>query len=194
MFERIIGVLTLKAPIYKEIAEDTNATSEAAMIFIVCTILNGFFTRLVVDGQFHIVRAVIGANWGVVIGMIGWVVTAWVLSFVTKALEGKTDFGEMLRVTGYVSVFSLIGVINIFSAFGALACITGLISFAVAILNLIGYLIGIREAAEFDTGKAIITAILAVIVNFLIVVVIGGLIFGGLVVLFAGAAAVTGGM
>lgn len=194
MIDRIIGVLTLKAPVYREIADDAGATSEAAMIFIICTVINGFFTRLVVDSQFHILRAVIGAVWGVVIGLIGWVVTSWVLSFVANALGGKTSLGEMLRVTGYVSVFSLVAVVNIFSLVGALGCITGLISFVVAILSLIGYLIGIREAAEFDTGRAVITAILAVVVNFLIVVVIGGLIFGSLAVLFAGASAATGGL
>jgi hypothetical protein len=55
-----------------------------------------------------------------------------------------------------------------------LACIVGPISFVVAILRLIGYIIGVREAAEFTTVNAIITAIIAAIINFIILVVIGG--------------------
>jgi hypothetical protein len=43
-------------------------------------------------------------------------------------------------------------------------------------LRLIGYIIGVREAGEFSTGNAIITAIIAAIINFLIVVVVGGAI------------------
>jgi hypothetical protein len=193
MIDRLIGVITLKAPVYKEIAEDTQGTTQAALIFIVCTAINGFFSRLVVAGGFHLGRALLGLIFGVLIGLVGWVVTAWVLSFVANALEGKTDLQEMLRVTGYVSVFSLVGVINVLAVVGVLGCVTGLISLAVAILSLIGYLIGIREAAGFDTTKAVITAIVAVVVNFVIVVVIGGLIFGGLAALFLGAAALTGG-
>ena len=193
MFDRLIGVITLKAPVYKEIAEDTLGTTQAALIFIVCNAINGFFSRLVVSGEFHFGRALLGSIWGVLIGLVGWVVTSWVLAFVANALEGKTDLQEMLRVTGYVSVFSLVAVVNVLSFIGPLACVTGLISFAVAILSLIGYVLGIREAAGFDTTKAVITAIVAAVVNFLIVVVIGGLIFGGLAALFLGAAALTGG-
>ncbi len=48
--------------------------------------------------------------------------------------------------------------------------------FIVAILRIIGYTIGVREAAEFTTSKAIITAIIAGIVNFIIVTAIGGII------------------
>jgi hypothetical protein len=192
MIDRLIGVITLKAPVYKEIAEDTQGTSQAALIFIICTAVNGFFTHLVAAGEFHLGRALLGLVFGVLIGLVGWVVTAWVLSFVANALEGKTDFQEMLRVTGYVSVFSLVAVINVLAIVGVLGCVTGLISFAVAILSLIGYLIGIREAAEFETIKAVITAIVAAVVNFVIVVVIGGLIFGGLAAVFLGAAALTG--
>lgn len=193
MIDRLIGVITLKAPVYKEIAEDTQGTTQAALIYIVCTAISGFFSRLVVAGKFQLGSALLGMIFGVLIGLVGWVVTAWVLSFVANALEGKTDLQEMLRVTGYVSVFSLVGVINVLAVVGALGCITGLISFAVAILSLVGYIIGIREAAGFDTTKAVITAVVAVVVNFLIVVVIGGVIFGGLAALFMGAAALTGG-
>jgi hypothetical protein len=193
MIDRLIGVLTLKAPVYKEIAEDTQGTTQAGLIFVVCTLINGFFSRLVVAGEFDFGRALLGSVWGVLIGLVGWVVTSWVLSFVANALEGKTDLPEMLRVTGYVSVFSLVAVINVLAVVGVLGCVTGLISFAVAILSLVGYIIGIREAAGFDTGKAVITAVIAVVVNFLIVVVIGGLIFGGIAALFLGAAALTGG-
>lgn len=193
MIDRLIGVLTLKAPVYKEIAEDTQGTTQAGLIFIICTAFNGFFSRLVTAGEFHFGQALLGAVFGVLVGLVGWVVTSWVLSFVANALDGKTDLQEMLRVTGYVSVFSLVSVINVLAVVGVLGCLTGLISFAVAILSLVGYVIGIREAAGFDTGKAVITAVVAVVVNFLIVVVIGGLIFGGVAALIFGAQALTGG-
>jgi hypothetical protein len=183
MFDRIMGVITLKTPVYREIADDKTATGQAATVLIIVTLISSFFTGLVVvsNGTVHaslgdaIVRAIVG----LIIGLIAWVFTAWVLSFVAGLLDGKTNTSEMLRVTGFVQVFSLVNVLTILGLISpALICVTSLVGFVVAILSLVGYIIGVREAAEFTTAKAIITAIVALIVNIIVVLVIGGAIFG----------------
>jgi hypothetical protein len=175
MLDRIMGVLTLKAPVYRQIADDKTATSQAAIILVIALVIRGFFSGLVtVDPNTgtigaSVVGAVVGMIATVIIGLIAWVVVAWVLQFVAKLFNGKTDTGEMLRVTGYVEVFSLVSILSILALFGtAFACVVGLIGLVVAILKLIGYIIGVREAAEFSTGNAIITAIIAAIVSFII--------------------------
>ena len=183
MLDRIMGVITLKAPVYREIADDQTATGQAATLLIIVTLIQSFFSGLVVvtAGTAHvslgggIVKAIVG----LIFGLIAWVFTAWVLSFVAGALGGKTSTGEMLRVTGFVQIFSLVNVLAILGLISpSLTCVTGLLSFVVAIMSLVGYIIGVREAAEFTTGKAILTSIAAVIVNFIVVLVIGGAIFG----------------
>jgi hypothetical protein len=181
MMDRIMGVIMLKAPVYRQIAEDTTATGQAAMVLVVAKLIQGFFQGLVATDvqtgatNVSIVGAILGAILAVIIGLIGWVITAWVLTFVAGWFKGKTNTGEMLRVTGFVEVFSLIGVLNILALAGTvLACVVGLVGLVVAILKLIGYIIGVREAAEFSTGNAVITAIIAAIINFIIVAVIGG--------------------
>jgi hypothetical protein len=182
MLDRIIGVVTLKEPVYREIADDKTATSQAAIIVIIATLVQGFFQGLVrmgTGGTVHVsvVGAIVGAIVTVIFGLIAWVFSAWVLAFVAQRMEGKTDTSEMMRVTGFVQVFSLVAVLNILLAISPmLGCITGLIGLAVAILSLIGYLIGVREAAEFSTGKAVVAAIIAAIVNFIVIAVIGGAI------------------
>ncbi len=185
---RILGVIMLRAPVYREIADDQAATTEAAIVFVVATLIRGFFDGLVSTsgGTAHISigGAIGGAIGGLIIGAIGWVFTAWVLAFVAKQLDGKTSFSEMLRVTGYVSVFGVVSVLNIFRVIPLLGCLTGLISLVVGVLYLIGYMIGVREAAEFTTGKAIITAVVAAVVNFVIVVLIGGAIITAIAGLF----------
>ncbi len=186
---RILGVIMLRAPVYREIADDQQATREAATVFVVVTLISGFFNGIVKSSNgvnfLSIGGAIGGAIGGLIIGLIGWVFTSWVLAFVAKQLDGKTSTSEMLRVTGYVSVFSLVNVLNIFKLIPLLGCLTTLIAIAVWILSLVGYVIGVREAAEFTTGKAIIAAIVAVIVNFVIVFVIGGIIIAAVVALFA---------
>ena len=195
MLYRIMGVITLKSPIYRQIADDKTATTQAAIIVIVAELVSGFFQRLVeINPQtggatVSLLGAILGAIVTVIVALIAWVISAWVLAFVAKALGGKTDIGEMLRVTGYVEVFSLIGVLAVLSLITpALLCVVGIIGFIVAILRLIGYVIGVREAAEFSTTNAIITSIIAAVVNFVIFLVIGGVLFG----LVAGAAFVAG--
>ncbi len=183
MLDRIMGVVMLKAATYRQIADDTTATGQAAMVFIISKIIQGFFQGLVVADpntggiSVSILGAIFGLIVAVVIGLIGWYITAWVLAFVAERLGGKTNTQEMLRVTGYVEVFGVIAILTVLAAISpVLACIVGIISFIVGILRLIGYIIGVREAAEFTTGNAIITAVIAAIVNFIIVVVIGGAI------------------
>jgi len=191
MLNRIMGVITLKAPTYREIAEDQAATTQAAIIVVIATLIQGFFQGLVKVGQqgavsVHVGNAIIGAILGVILGLIAWLFTSWVLAFVAGALGGKTNTGEMMRVTGYVQVFSLVSVLSVLVLITPLlGCLTGLVGLIVAILSLIGYLIGVREAAEFTTGKAFVTAIVAAIVNFIIIVVIGGAIAAAVVAALA---------
>lgn len=198
MLDRVMGVVTLKAPTYREIADDKNATMSAGVIVVLVSLIAGFFQGLVqIDAtgvaSASVVGGIVTAIVAVIIGLIAWVVSAWVLAFVAKQLGGKTDTSEMLRVTGYVKVFGLVGILAVLGLAGtAFACIVGLVGLIVAILQLIGYLIGVREAAEFSTTNAIITAIIAAIINFIIVVVIGGAITLAFLAVFGAAAALGG--
>ncbi len=183
-YDRIMGVITLKAPVYREIADDLAGTQGAATVFIVATLISGFFDRLVTSSGLHIGSAIVGAIGGLIFGLIGWVAASWVLSFVATQLGGRTNTSEMLRVTGYVAVFSVISVLNIFRLIPLLGWLAGLITFVVSVLMLIGYVIGVREAAEFSTTNAVITGIVAVVVFAVIAFLIGGAIIGSLVGLF----------
>ncbi|HEX7592545.1 MAG TPA: Yip1 family protein [Anaerolineae bacterium] len=195
MLDRIMGVITLKAPIYRQIADDKTGTMSAAMIVVVARLVSGFFSGLVnVDAQtggatVSIIGAVLAAILTVIVGLIAWVVSAWVLAFVAKAMGGKTDTSEMLRVTGYVEVFGLVGILSVLGLISpALLCVVGIIGLVAGILRLIGYVIGVREAAEFSTTNAIITAVIAAVVNFIIFAVIYGFLFA----IVAGAVLVAG--
>jgi hypothetical protein len=176
MIERIIGVVTLKPAVYKSIAEDPAATTEAWIIFAVVTVITAFIGGIGTNVIWPVIV-------GLVIGAIALYFTAFVLAKVAVALGGKTDTAEMLRISGYVSVFGIVGVLNIVVLISpALLCVTSIISLAVVVLRIIGFVIGVREAAEFSTTNAIITAIVAAVVNFIIVTLIGGAIIGALVV------------
>src|SRR5581483_1332245 len=116
---RIMGVITLKAPTYREIADDPNATTPAAIITAVVGLIAGFFQGLVgIDpntgaATANIVGGVIWAIVIVILTLIGWFISAWVLAFVSRWFGGKTNTQEMLRVTGYVNIFGLVAIITV---------------------------------------------------------------------------------
>lgn len=196
--DRIMGVLTLRAPTYREIADDPNATRPAGIIVAIVAVLTGLVAGAVIPDvnnpqqllPFNFVTLIIAVIVFVLFGLIGWFISAWILAFVARWFGGKTNTKEMLRVTGYVEIFAVVGVLSLLSFVSPVfVFIVGIIGFVVAILRVIGYIVGIREAAEFSTGNAIIAAIFAAIVKFLIgvaaVLVLGSLaaiataMFGG---------------
>jgi hypothetical protein len=192
--ERIMGVIMLKAPVYREIADDVSATPQALTVFVAATVIAKFFSGLVSTSggatSVSIGGAIVSVIVGVLVGLLALYFTGWVLATVAnRFFGGKTNTSEMVRVTGFVSVFSVVSVLNILLFISpALGCLTGILSLAVAVLSIVGYTIGVREAAEFSTTNAIITAVIAAVVNFIIVVVIAG----GIIGLFAGLFAIAG--
>ena len=171
MLERIMGIVTLKPTTYRAVADDESLTQEAMMIVIVVAVLNGLVggvvAQMVAGGS--IVSGLLRAVVTIIFGLITWYVAAFLLATIATAFGGKTNTNEMLRVTGYVYVFNLVGLLVVLSFISpAMVCITGPIGFIALILSLIGYVIGIREAAEFSTGNAIITALIVAVVSFII--------------------------
>jgi hypothetical protein len=176
MLERIMGIVTLKPPTYKAVAEDQSLTQEAMLIVIVVAILNGLVggmaAQMAAGGT--VVSGLLRAVVAIIFGLITWYVSAFLLAAVAKAFGGKTDTNEMLRVTGYVYVFNLVGLLALLGFIApALLCLTGIVGLVALVLSFIGYVIGIREAAEFSTGNAVVTALIVAVVGFVINLIAG---------------------
>jgi hypothetical protein len=174
MMSRLSGIVTFKAPVYKEVAKDKAATQSAAIIVVVVAIVAGVVGGLLGGGRTFIVRALI-----TIVGqLIGWGLGSWLLAFIAKQFfKGDTDTGEMLRITGYTSIFNLLAIIPFLGFIGS-------------ILQIVGNVIGIREAAGFSTQNAILTAIISGVIVFIVTLVIGAIFTA----IFIGAAVVSGGL
>ena len=100
-----------------------------------------------------------------------------------KFFGGEGDVGEVLRTLGYAYSPQVLGIL----AF--IPCVGWAIAFVASIWSLVAGIVAIREAMDFDTGKAILTMfigwVIVVVVTMLIgaVLGIGGMgmsaIFGG---------------
>ena len=168
MIDRIMRVIKLDFPVFKEIESDPKATTEAAIIVVVTTLLSALGTAF---GSGRFFSAFIGEVFS---GIVGWVVWAAVAYFVAKSLfNGKGTLEGMLRVLGYANAPRLLGIL------GIIPCVGWIGSLAGGILALIMGFMAIREGMDLDGGQAIIV-ILVGAAAWIIVSIIFGLIFGSL--------------
>jgi hypothetical protein len=176
--DRLRGALMLDPRTYRDVEQDVDANGQAALTVVLAALSSG-------------IGVILGQDWlqdtvGVVISSIlQWVVFSFVAYWVGASLfsTGQTSVtpGQVLRTIGFAQAPKLLLIVSVVPLLG---WIVGLIVFfwflAAAILAL-------REAFEFDTGRAIGTGLVAVVAIAIVDIVlsaifgIGSALFGGLI-------------
>jgi hypothetical protein len=157
MVDRIVRAIRLDWTVFREIAEDQNAMSQAAIIVAIVTFLSAVGSGI---ASGSIVAFLVSWIVGALVGWIGWAIITY---FVGATLfKGTSDIPEMMRVLGYALAPQLLGF------FQFIPCVGWIFPLVGWILSLIAGVLAIREAMDFDTGNAIIT----VLIGWVIVVVV----------------------
>ena len=183
MINRMIRAAMLDVDFYEEAEADTSLTQEALMVIILVSILCGIgaFLGGLIAGS--IGGAIIGLILTIVIGVVNYYIWAYVTHFVgTNLFEGTADVGELLRTLGYASSPRVLSILSF------IPCVGPLIVLISAIWSLVAGVIAVRQALDFDTGKAVITVIIGWVIILIITFVISA-VFG---VGAAGLGALTG--
>lgn len=174
MVDRIMRAIRLDFTVFREIAEDQAAMTEAAIIVAVVTFMSAigtFIGSLIADAGFGSALLGFFGTWLISGILLGWILWAVLTYFVgTMLFQGKTDIPEMMRVLGYANAPNLLGI------FAFIPCVGWLIALAGWILSLIAGVIAIREAMEFDTGKAVITVLISWVIQLVISLIIGSIL------------------
>lgn len=183
MFNRVMRAAMLDVNLYEEVEADTSLTQEALMVVILVSIAGGIGGFLAgVLGGGGIGAAVMGLIFGVVMGVLGYYIWAYITYFVgTNLFGGTADVGEMLRTLGYASGPRVLSVLAFIPCLGPLAGLAG------AIWALVTGVVAVRQALDFDTGKAVLTVIIGWVIVLVITLVVG-------VVLGVGAAGLGAGL
>lgn len=167
--ERMIGAAMLNVATYEEVEADQTATSQAAVVVAVVAIASaiGNYFR-------HGGRGIIGA---VIAALIGWLLWSAITYFVgTRLFHGTATMGEMLRTLGFAQSPGVLLILAIIPVLG------WLIILVVALWQLVAGIIAIRQALDFTTGKAVLTALIGWVAVWIInAVLLGALLGGGLV-------------
>jgi hypothetical protein len=176
--DRMIGAARLDIPTYEEVEHDESLTAQAALVVVLAALARAIGG--LDGGSTHVLS-------GLMTALSMWLVWAGITYLIgDRMLGGTATWGELLRTLGFAQAPGLLAVVGVF---GPLSGVTELV---VSIWLLVTGIVAIRQALDFGTGKAILTAVLgwlsAIAVAILIALAIGGMaaIFGGIVSMFGG--------
>jgi hypothetical protein len=134
--DRMKGAAMLDVATYEEVEHDQDATGQAAVVVVIvaiCTAIGAIWR-----GGPSIIAGPISA----VLGWLLWAAVTYIIG--DKVLGGTATWGELLRTIGFAQSP---GVLMIF---GIIPILGGAVRIIVAI----------RQALDFSTGKAVVTALL----------------------------------
>jgi hypothetical protein len=144
--DRMRGAAMLDAATYEEVERDEKATGQAAVVVIIVAVCSAI--GAIWRGGPSIIIAPIGA----ILGWLLWSAVTYVIG--DKVLGGTATWGELLRTLGFAQAP------GVFMIFGIIPILGGIVRLVVALWLLVAGVIAIRQALDFSTGKAIVTAIL----------------------------------
>ena len=142
---RMLGAAKLNVQTFEEVEADERATGQAAAVVAMVAVASAVGSA---DS------GVWAAAFAPVAQIIGWLIWAGVTYIIgDKIFGGTATWGELLRTLGFAQTPGLLLV------FAFLPLIGGLVRVVVGIWMLAAGIIAIRQALDFSTGKAILTAV-----------------------------------
>jgi hypothetical protein len=144
--QRMMGAALLDINVYEEVEHDTTATSQAAAVVAIVAVCMAIGS---------VGRGTGGMISGLTAALIGWAIWSGITYLIGANLFGGTaTWGELLRTIGFAFSPGVLFVVGVIPILGALAML------AVSLWILVSVIIAIRQALDFSTGKAVLTAVL----------------------------------
>jgi hypothetical protein len=154
------GAAMLDIATYEEVEHDDNLTTQAAMVVLIAAVARGI-------GGFN--QGENGIIVGVVAALFSWLVWAGITYLIgDKLLKGTATWGELLRTLGYAQAPAVLLI------FGFVPVLGNILGAVAGIWLLVTGIVAIRQALDFDTGKAVLTAFL----GWLVAVAIPAMVIG----------------
>lgn len=146
--ERVRGAFMLDIPTFEEVEADTTATGQAALVVGLVAVASAIAQSR---------AGMPGVAAGIVSAFIAWAVWAGITYLIGSWLGGTATWGELLRTLGFANAPAILFVARLIPVVGDLIA---LIAF---VWVLIAGIVAIRQALDFGTGRAILTAVLGFI-------------------------------
>ena len=166
--QNMIRAAKLDKEFYAAIEKDESKNSEARTVVIIAAIASAIGNGI--GGLFSggLVTGLMAMIFGLLLVLAGYYIWAYLTHFIaTKFFGGEGDVGEVLRAYGYA--YSP----QVLTIFALIPCLGWTIAFAAGIWSVIAGIFAIRESMNFDTGKAILTVVIAWAIMMVIFMIIG---------------------
>jgi hypothetical protein len=147
--DRMLGAATLNIDVFEEVEADATATKQAALVVALVALASA--AGGVRSGAPGAINAIVAAY-------VGWLLWSGITYLIgDKLLGGTATWGELLRTIGFAQSPGVLYILGVIPLLGWLATLI------VGIWILLAVIIAIRQALDFGTGRAILTAILGFI-------------------------------
>ena len=147
--DRMIGAAFLDVNTYEEVEADAQATGQAAAV-VALTAVAAAIGQLSLGPVAMVSQAVAS--------LVRWIVWAGITYVVgDKVFGGTATWGELLRTLGFAQAPGVLAVA------GFVPIVGGLVYLAIVPWMLVTGVIAIRQALDFGTGKALLTALIGLI-------------------------------
>jgi hypothetical protein len=157
----MVGAARLDIDTYEEVEADTTATGQAAVVVALAGI-----ALAIGAARAGLIATVAILAWQ----LIGWSIWAGITYLIGSTLfRGTATWGELLRTLGFAQAPSILAV------FAIIPGIRFILLPVLGIWTLVAGIIAIRQALDFSTGKAIITALIGWLVLMIPRMLLGGL-------------------
>ncbi len=164
LIQRMIGAARLDTATFEEVEADGSATRQAMSVVLLVALATG------IGGLGS--GGLIGLVGGIVLGIVGWALWAWITYFVGTTLfktpETEANWGQLARTLGFAQSPGVLKVFAVIPGIGPLV-------FAiVSIWQLVAMVIAIRQALDYtSTWRAVGVAV----VGFIAYAVLTGILF-----------------
>lgn len=168
LVDRMMRAAKIDIMLYREVEQDLGATSQAFTVVVI----GGASTGIGVGAGLALafqnpVVALLAVIAVVAMAVLGWAVWSFLTYFVgTRLFDGTATYGELLRTLGFAYSPHALGVVNI------IPCVGPVVGFGLSIWSLVAGVVAVREALNFDTGKAIATVVIGWIIMLVMYAVI----------------------
>lgn len=164
IMDRIFRAAKLDANLYEEVEADKSALSQAMIVVVLSSVAAGI-------GSISS-SGLGGIALGTIAALIGWLIWAYLTYIIgTKLLptpETKSDYGELLRTTGFSSAPGLIRILALIPG------LAGIVFLVAGIWMLVAMVIAVRQALDY---KSTMRALGVCIIGWIIQAVVLGIFF-----------------
>lgn len=162
--DRMIGAATLDVATFEEVEHDESATLQAAGVVALVAAANA--AAALGAGPIGMVRAAGGE----LIGVALWCAITYFIG--TRLFGGTATVGEVFRTVGFALAPRILVVITLLPLIGGLFWI---LSPILALWVLVSVVIGVRQALDVSTGKAVLASLLGAVSYGILVLIVPGL-------------------